>query len=356
MTHNLKINIFNKSTKTILKVKTIIKLILKYLRIVYITFTLIIFALIFWFYQAYFSGSGSFNRNEYHPFRSETAKKEYLDYYDSKAEEWPIDSEERMVSTSHGQTFVRISGPKNAPALVLLPGGGRSSLMWRNSIEALSENYRTYAVDDIYDWGRSIYTKSVSCPEAITKWLDELFTELELGDSINLIGYSYGGWKASQYLLEHPDRLNKVVLLSPPNTVCSPNKEFIKRVFWAFIPHRYFLKRELYWVCENMVETEKGRAIADEMVDANMLSIRCFKTKMPAFLTVLSDEELKSIKVPVIYIDGENNKMLSTKRAVERLNSLAPDIKTEIIPNSGHGLVFTHPEIVTEKILDFLIQ
>jgi len=319
-----------------------------------VTLTLIILAFIFWIYQAYLSGPSAFNRNEYHPFRSEIAKKEYLEYYDTKAKEWPIDSEERMVSTSHGQTFVRISGPKNAPALVLLPGGGRASLMWKNNIEALSVNYRTYAVDDIYDWGRSVYTKRLNSPESIAKWLDELFTALELGDSINLVGYSYGGWRASQYLLEHPDRLNKVVLLSPPNTVCRGNKEFEKRVFWGFIPHRYFMKRELYWVCENLVQTEKGRAIAEELLDANMLSISCFKTKMPAFLTVLSDEELKSIKVPVIYIDGENNKMLSSKDAVKRLNSLAPDIKTEVIPNSGHGLVFTHPEIVTGKILDFL--
>ena len=354
MKSNFKINIFKKSSKSTLKIKSVIKSILRYLRIVYVTLTLIILALIFWVYQAYLSGPSAFNINEYHPFRSEMAKTEYLEYYDTEAKEWPLDSEEKMVSTSHGQTFVRISGPNNAPALVLLPGGGRASLMWENNIEALSENYRTYAVDDIYDWGRSIYTKSLSCPESITKWLDELFTALELGDSINLVGYSYGGWKAGQYLMEHPERLNKVVLLSPAYTVYKGNKEFEKRVFRGFIPHRYFMKRELYWVCENLVQTEKGRAIADELLDANMLSLSCFKTKMPAVMTVLSDEELKSIIVPVLYIDGENNKMLSSKKAVERLNNIAPDIKTEVIPNSGHGLVFTHPELVSEKILDFL--
>ena len=128
-----------------------------------------------------------------------------------------------MVSTSYGQTFVRISGPKNAQPIVLLPGGGRSSLMWKNNIEALSEDYRTYALDDIYDWGRSIYVKRMGCPESITKWLNELFTALELGDSINLIGHSFGGWKASQYLLEHPERLNKIVIFSPAYAVHSGN-------------------------------------------------------------------------------------------------------------------------------------
>jgi len=354
MTHNYKLNIFKKSPKSALKIKSVIKLIVRYLRIIYVTLTLLIFALIFWFYQAYLSGPNAFDLNDYHPFRSEEAKEKYLKYYDTKAKEWPLDSEERMVSTSYGQTFVRINGPKNAPPLVLLPGGGQASLMWKNNIEALSENYRTYALDDIYDWGRSIYTKNMSCPECIPNWLNELFTALELGDSINLVGYSLGGWKASLYLLSHPNRLNKVVLLSPPYTVYHCNREYEKRAIQALIPVRYFMKKALYWICENTVQTEKGRAIAEELIDANMLSINCFKTKMPPFPTIMSDEELKSIKVPVLYIDGENEKVLSVKDAVKRLNSLAPSIKTEIIPNTDHCFVFTHPEIVNEKVLDFL--
>jgi pimeloyl-ACP methyl ester carboxylesterase len=143
-----------------------------------------------------------------------------------------------MVTNSYGQTFVRISGPKNAPPIVLLPGGGTSSLIWKNNIEALSENYRTYALDDIYDWGRSVYTKRMGCSECVTKWLGELFTALELDDSINLIGYSYGAWKASQYLLSYPDRLDKVVLICPAYTVFYGNKEFEKRAFIGFIPIR----------------------------------------------------------------------------------------------------------------------
>lgn len=300
------------------------------------------------------SGPNAFWINEYHPFRSEMAKKEYLEYYNTKSKEWPLDSEERMVSTSYGQTFVRISGPKDAPTIVLLPGGGTSSLMWKNNIVALSENYRTYALDDIYDWGRSIYTKKMGCTECITKWLDELFTALELEDSINIIGASYGAWKASQYLLAYPERIKKVVFLCPAYTVYYGNKEFEKRAFRGFIPLRYFMKKELYWSCEDMVQTEEGRVIADDHLEGLRLAIRCFKTKIPAAMTVLSDDEMKNIKVPVLYLAGENEKMYSVKNAVKRLNSISPMIKTEVIPNTGHCLMFTYPELVNEKILDFL--
>ncbi len=334
--------------------RSLIRKVLKYSMLAYVAITLLIISVIVWIYFSYLSGPGAFWVNEYHPFRSESAKEEYLEYYDAKSEEWPLDSEERMVSTSYGQTYVRISGPENAPPIVLLPGGGTSSLMWKNNIEALSENYRTYALDDIYDWGRSVYSKKMCCSEGITQWLDELFTALELEDSINLVGASYGAWKAGQYLMAHPERINKVVWLCPAYTVYQGNKEFEKRVFRGFIPLRHFMKKELYWSCEDMAQTEEGRAILDDHLDGLRLAIRSFKIKIPASMTVLSDDELRSIKSPVLYLAGENEKMHSVGEAVKRLNSIAPIIETEVVPNTGHCLMFCCPDLVNDKILDFL--
>jgi len=336
--------------------KSLLRRIFKYALGAYVIITLLIITVIVFIYFSYLSGPGAFWVNEYHPFRSETAKVEYLEYYDAKAKEWPLDSENRMVSTSYGQTFVRISGPKNAPPMVLLPGGGTSSLMWKGNIEALSENYRTYAVDDIYDWGRSVYTKNMGCTECITQWLDELFTALDLDDSINLVGASYGAWKAGQNLISHPERISKVVWLCPAYAVYHGNKEFEKRVFRGFIPLRYFMKKELYWICEDMVQTEEGRAWADDHLAGLRLAIRSFKIKIPASMTVLSDDELKSISAPVLFMAGENEKMYSVTGAVKRLDSISPVFQTEVIPNTGHCLMFSRPDLVNDKILEFLKQ
>ena len=86
----------------------------------------------------------------HHPFKSEKAKARYLTFYDTEAKKWPVDSEIRTVDTSYGQTFLRIDGPAGGQPIVLLPGLSASSLMWRPNIEALSEHYRTYALDNIY--------------------------------------------------------------------------------------------------------------------------------------------------------------------------------------------------------------
>lgn len=58
------------------------------------------------------------NREIYHPFRSEKAKEQYLNYYDRKAEKWPVPSTNKVVDTCYGETFIRISGSVDAPPLV----------------------------------------------------------------------------------------------------------------------------------------------------------------------------------------------------------------------------------------------
>ena len=175
----------------------------------------------------------------YHPFRSESAKQRYLAFYDNVAKDWPVESETRMVDTSFGKTYVRISGPADAPPLVLMHGANATSLSWIPNIKALSENYRTYAVDNIYEFGRSLFTKIFKVPDDLLMWMDEVFLELDLGDNFNMIGMSYGGWLTSQYALNHPEKLDNIVLLAPAATVLQLGPGFLKSSL--IIPHDFMI-------------------------------------------------------------------------------------------------------------------
>ncbi|OEC86994.1 MULTISPECIES: alpha/beta fold hydrolase [Methanobacterium] len=288
----------------------------------------------------------------YHPFKSQDAKEAYLKLYDDTAKLWPLPSEVKMIDTSYGKTFVRISGPADAPPLVLLHGMGSNSLMWLRNIESLSEDYRTYAIDDIYGNGRSIYTKTIKDSNDFVNWLDELFDVLELGNNINLMGMSYGGWQAGLYALRFPDRLNKVTLLAPAATVLPVSSAFGIRAIFSMLPVRYFTKRLMYWVMEDAVK--KDEEAMSELVDAMFLASKSFKTRRPPEPTVFDDDEWKSIGVPMLYVVGENEKIYSAEKAVQHLNTVAPQIKTDIIPGAGHDLVSVQAEMVDEMVLKFL--
>lgn len=296
---------------------------------------------------------------ESHPFRSAKAKVIYLANNNKLAEKyWPIQSETKLVDTSFGQTFIRVSGDDNNPPMVLLPGGNNTSLMWWQNIEKLSCHYKTYALDNIADFGLGKPTKDIKKPEEFVGWLNELFDSLGLKEGINLVGLSYGGWVSSIYALQSPKRLNKLVLLAPAATALPLCKEFwVRVIFSALIPHRYFTQCLVYWLCENMQQKSKAsRAILEDAVDDLYTGIRTFKPRKLPIPTVLKDHELRELHVPTLCLVGENEKIYSAPKAVERLNKIAPTISTEIIPEAGHDLVFVQPDLISHKIIEFLKQ
>lgn len=291
----------------------------------------------------------------HHPFRSPKAKKRFLDLYQQKAKEWPVVSEVKCLETSQGKTFVRISGSTEAPPLVLQHGMLTNSLMWIPNIAALSQSFRVYALDNIYDFGRSVYTRPFKASDDFMIWLDELFDALELANRINLMGLSYGGWLTSQYALHRPQRLEKIVLIAPALTVLPPDRKFVLKGVLSMIPHRAFVRSYISWLMEDLARGDSSDRLAlEEGVNIIFTSMRCFKPKPMVNPTVLSDEELQSIKTPTLFIVGENEKMYSAEKALNRLHAVAPQIETTIIPKSGHDLSVVQSEMMVAKVLEFL--
>jgi pimeloyl-ACP methyl ester carboxylesterase len=295
----------------------------------------------------------------YYPFRSEQAKAEYSAKYLRWAKEWPVPCETKLIDTPSGQTFVRISGSVDNPPLVLLHGARGTSLMWIHCIAALSAHYRTYALETMTDVGFSVPRRKFSTPADLVAWLGEVFRVLAPKEPLNLMGMSYGGWLASLYALRFPDRLRKVVLLAPGTAVLRLSFGFFARVMLISIPLPGLggspLRRTLRWLFQDTVRSgEAGRKLIEEDVAEVLSCGRFFVLPRLIWPTVLTDEEWRSFSAPALFLVGENEKIYSAKAAVRRLNRLAPQIKTEIIPGAGHDLTLVKADLVAEKVLEFL--
>ena len=294
--------------------------------------------------------------SDHHPFRSAAKKDRYLAHYDARAERWPVESEALRVDTSWGQTFIRVSGPNDAPPLVLLPGANATSLLWETNIEALSRQYRVYAVDNIFDFGRSVYVRDFKTPADFVSWLDELFDALGL-EKTHLAGLSYGGWIASEYTLVHPDRIEKLVLIAPAATVLQFSVDFMKKGILCIIPLKHFVNNMMRWALADAVRgTEEHRRMAEEAAENAWLGIRCFKPKQMVAPRILSDEELQRLAPPTLFLVGENEVIYAGTGgdAIERLNSVAPQIATELLPDCGHDLTLVQADLLNRLTLVFL--
>ncbi|MGD9253088.1 MAG: alpha/beta hydrolase [Holophagae bacterium] len=293
----------------------------------------------------------------HHPFRSPAKQQLYLDQYDARSARWPVPSETRMVETSLGPTFVRISGPLGGPPLVLLPGANSTLLLWEPNIEDLSRNHRVFAVDTIFDFGRSIYTRKPESADDFVKWMDDLLSGLGLDQPINLAGLSYGGWISSQYGLQRPDRVRRLVLLAPAATVLPFSADFIKKGLLCVIPHRRFIDDMIEWALTEAARgTPEQQRMVQDAADNAWLGLRCFKPVQMVHPTILSDEQWRSLVPPTLFMVGEHEVIYAgtAADAVGRVNAVAPQVKTLLVANCGHDLTLAQAALVDRAIIDFI--
>jgi pimeloyl-ACP methyl ester carboxylesterase len=231
-------------------------------------------------------------------------------------------------------------------------------LIWLPNILGLAQQFRVYAVDNIYDVGLSVNTRPVQDADDLTDWLDELFTGLGLRNNINLMGLSFGGWLASQYALRRQDRLRSLVMAAPVATILPLPGEWAWRgLLGAIPPHKFFMTHFLTnWMCQDLAK--KGDELSKQMLEHWMndalMAMKCFTFRMPITPTVLSDNELQSINIPVLFLVGEHEVLYPADQAVRRINAMAPSIVTEIVPNASHDLTISQTQIVNSKTISFL--
>ena len=158
---------------------------------------------------------------------------------------------------------------------------------------------------------------------------------------------------AALYALEFPERVDKLVLVSPQGVLRPPLGLLARAIVYGTVSSRSYIRRYLYWYAPDCVRHDATRATIDEMVDEDVLARRCFKRRRFVAPTVLSDEDWQRLAVPTLFLIGRNDVTYPAERAVQRLAAVAPDVKTEIT-DGDHHLTIVQPDWVIQHVLGFL--
>lgn len=223
--------------------------------------------------------------------------------------------------------------------------------MWIPYIAAWSRNYRTYALDIPGDAGRSIPSKRMAGAEDYVRWLDQVLDALELSRT-RVVGMSYGGWLAGQYAVHATERLSKIVLIAPAATVLPIRAAFLARSVLMIAFGLGSMRRFWHWNLPDLARAHP--AAIDDVVKTKILEKQCLKLPLPQRPTCLSDAQLQALHMPVLFLVGENEKLYSARKAVDRLRKITPNIHTEIIAGAGHDLLRLQVEKISALVLDFL--
>ena len=235
---------------------------------------------------------------------------------------------------------LRDSGPRDAPAVILIHGFGSSLETWEPWAQALSARFRVIRFD-LPGFGLSGADPTGDYTDAREmKLLAGLMDQLGIARA-SLIGNSLGGRIAWSFAALYPDRVARLVLISPDG-FASPGFEYdqppeVPLIMKAlpYIAPRAMLK-------QNLAAAYANPAALSERTLTRYRDMMLAPGVRPAILArmeqvILRDPAptLARIKAPTLLLWGEKDAMIPISNAADYVRAL-PGAKLVRLPNLGH--------------------
>jgi pimeloyl-ACP methyl ester carboxylesterase len=268
-------------------------------------------------------------------YKSAEGRDAIMALYGKVLSEWPVPCEQMYLPARAGETFVIASGARAAPPLVLLHGSGSNSATWSYDVIEYSRHARVYAVDIPGEPGKSAPTRFSCRGTAFREWLGDVLDGLGTPRA-SIGGMSLGAWAALDYAIARPERVAKVILICPSG-ICPVRTSFVLSA------SAYTLLGD--WGLERMKRLIFGDApISADAAQFFMLVGRHFNYRLEAPL-IFSDDELRRATMPALYLAGEHDAVLQSRKTAERLERTLPHV-TACLLEDGHAAINLAREVV----------
>ncbi|MGD9701293.1 MAG: alpha/beta fold hydrolase [Acidimicrobiia bacterium] len=253
------------------------------------------------------------------------------------------------------------AGAPDAPVVVMLHGTGAHWETFARNLGPYGEHFRTISFDMIGNGFSGRPDRDYEIPDYVGHVLAVMDT---LGvQSAHLLGTSLGSWVAAAIALRHPERVDKLVLMSAAGLIASeenmqriietrmkavenPNWESIRAMFDHLIadernrlPDLVSLRQAMYRQ-PGMVETMRHTLVLQDMATRNR--------------NLLTEDEWRSIEHPTLTIASgkDYSEYSNTSRIVAEL---MPNARVAEMPEVKHWPHFEDAELFNQISLEFLL-
>ncbi len=247
------------------------------------------------------------------------------------------------------------------PAVVLLHANYSSLFMWEPWVAKLREDYRVIRVDLPAHGLTGPEPNGNYTLERIQTLFERFVDERGLG-RFTVVGTSIGGTVAMRYTAAHPERIERLVLISPGSLearvrgrTTPANVPRVADLLGYVTPKAFtrFLLTNDYGDPARLSD-----AVTDEWYDmwmreGNRLAMI---NLLRQYVSGGVEDKIRAVKVPVLLIWGEKNKRVPLALAYEtqKLLENSPEVKLEILPGIGHMLVQEAPQQSAQLIRRYL--
>lgn len=238
------------------------------------------------------------------------------------------------------------------PAVVLVHGGLVDSRLWDDQMKAFAKHHRVVRYD-LRGFGRSAAAPQ---PFSHIEDLRALMDFLKI-ERATVVGLSLGGIIAADFALEHPDRVERLVLVGaglrgdkqpPDKDAMKAYEAASKGIAEEFV--NVTMKSGLYAAVR---EGTPAYARLRQMMLENFKAVSTFAPGFLKYPEPATIERLGQIKAPtLVVIGGEDAQIL--KNVADTLAGGIPGARKVVIPGASHHPPLERPKEFNKAVLNFL--
>lgn len=263
-----------------------------------------------------------------------------------------------MIDVEGARLHVRVDGPADAPALIMIHGFGSSLHTWEDWAGALSDRYRVVRFD--------LPGSGLSPPDPTGRYDDAraielllgLMARLEIGEAA-IIGNSVGGRIAWSFASAHPDRVSRLVLVAPDG-FASVGFEYGEAPKIGAVTHAMRAVLPRFLVKMNLDQSYSDPARLEPHVVARYYDLLRAPGARLALIhrmeqTILTDPlpRLRALQTPVLLLWGEDDRLIPVSNAQDYLGAL-PNAELTVLPGVGHLPQEEAPDVSLVPVEAFL--
>ncbi len=265
-----------------------------------------------------------------------------------------------FITLSQGVTHYELSGPENGPVVLLVHGFSVPGFAWERNVPALvSAGFRVLTLD-LYGRGYSDRPNLTYDLDVYVKQIDELLTALKIDQPVDIAGISLGGYIVAGFANQHPDRVHRVVLISPENTSLG-NDPRMAIVTLPWIGEYLFT---VYIAPFQVVDSQDAFAAYMPSSDwhERELDAMSYKGERNALISTLRNmtgdpmveyRKLGQSQIPVELLWGDKDTTADYSNA-PLIQGAIPQAEFHPIPGARHMSIYEEPEIVNPLMIQFL--
>lgn len=260
-----------------------------------------------------------------------------------------------MPKVSIGDAEIYYERHGQGPTLMMVPGLGGAGAVWRNQLPALTKHFEV-VVHDHRGTGQSSQSR-------ITYSVDQMASDaLKLMDALKIakahyLGHSTGGAMGQVLAIDHPDRIDGLVL----SATWAKSDAYFKRLFAARKrmlqdsgPEAYIKGSNLallppWFIAERTADVEAMEALALK----NFGPPEIWASRIDAISVHDRLAGIGSIRHRTLVLVAEDD-MVTPLYFAKQLAETIPNATLKTLKTGGHMCMVTVPEDYNRAILDWL--